>query len=197
MATKKCANGHQYDSSIYGDKCPFCPSPTSSAGKTKVTEGPAGGGTKVIGDTGTTIPGGTVKIEEPVGPDIPGGATVIRHTTPTGGTGMASGNRKLVGLLVSYSLNPLGEVYKIYEGKNLIGKSPTCDIPLTGDNYISSSHLLVLYREAENIFWAIDQNSSNGTYINGEFASDRVRLNTNDVVVIGATKLVFLAIPQC
>ena len=172
MATKKCANGHQYDSSIYGDKCPFCPSPTSSAGKTKVTEGPAGGGTKVIGDTGTTIPGGTVKIEEPVGPDIPG-------------------------LLVSYILNPLGEVYKIYEGKNLIGKSPTCDIPLTGDNYISSSHLLVLYREAENIFWAIDQNSSNGTYINGDFASDRVRLNTNDVVVIGATKLVFLAIPQC
>ena len=26
MATKKCPNGHQYDSSIYGDNCPFCPS---------------------------------------------------------------------------------------------------------------------------------------------------------------------------
>lgn len=24
MATKKCPNGHQYDTSIYGDNCPFC-----------------------------------------------------------------------------------------------------------------------------------------------------------------------------
>ena len=30
MATKKCANGHLYDPAIYGDKCPFCPSPTGS-----------------------------------------------------------------------------------------------------------------------------------------------------------------------
>lgn len=196
MATKKCANGHQYDSSIYGDKCPFCPSSTSSTGKTKVPEEPIGGGTKVIDGPGTDIPGGTIKIEDPIGKNVPGGNTIIHHTNPTGGTGMVSGNRKLVGLLVSYNLNPLGDVYKIYEGKNLIGKSPTCDIALIGDNYISSSHLLVLYREAENIFWAIDQNSSNGTYINGEFASERMRLNTNDVIVIGATKLIFLAIPQ-
>lgn len=196
MATKKCVNGHQYDSSIYGDKCPFCPSGTSATGKTKVSEPQPGGGTKVIDQDKTDATSATIKIEEPMGQDMAGGATIIRHANPTGGTGMASGNRKLVGLLVSYSLNPLGEVYKIYEGKNLIGKAATCDIPLIGDNYVSSQHLLILYREAENIFWAIDQNSSNGTYINGEFASDRVRLKTNDVIVIGATKLIFLAIPQ-
>lgn len=196
MATKKCVNGHQYDSSIYGDKCPFCPSSTSSADKTKITENPSKK-TKLIGDIETYIPNETLKIEEPIEHDIPGGGTIIRHTTPTGDTGITSGNRKLVGLLISYSLNPLGDVYKIYEGKNLIGKAPTCDIALIGDNYISSSHLLILYREAEDIFWTIDQNSSNGTYVNGQFASDRVRLNTNDIIVIGATKLVFLAIPQC
>lgn len=47
MATKKCINGHQYDSSIYGDNCPFCPSSHSTrvldddttTGKTQVLGG--------------------------------------------------------------------------------------------------------------------------------------------------------------
>lgn len=28
MATKKCKNGRIYDDVIYGENCPFCPSPT-------------------------------------------------------------------------------------------------------------------------------------------------------------------------
>lgn len=38
MATKKCPNGHQYDSSIYGDNCPFCP----GEGHTRVNNTSAG-----------------------------------------------------------------------------------------------------------------------------------------------------------
>lgn len=94
------------------------------------------------------------------GQNNPGGATVIRHVNPTGGTGMASDNRRLVGLLVSYDQNPMGEVYKIYEGRNVIGRAATSDIPIPGDSNMSSQHLLILYREAEGIFWAADQNSS-------------------------------------
>ena len=191
MATKKCPNGHQYDSSIYGDNCPFCP----SADKTKVNQDYMTGKTKVVNDPSTGGTTETVKIngsEKPMG----GGGTVIRHINPSGATGLAGGNRRIVGILVSYTLNPMGEVYNVYEGKNTIGRAPTCDIPITSDSNISSQHLLILYREAEGVFWAVDQNSSNGTYINGSFASDRVKLNTNDVIVIGATKLVFLVIPQ-
>ena len=109
---------------------------------------------------------------------------------------MASDNRRLVGLLVSYDQNPMGEVYKIYEGRNVIGRAATSDIPLPGDSNMSSQHLLILYREAEGIFWAADLNSSNGTYINGTFVGDRVQLYTNEVIVLGATKMIFLAIPQ-
>ena len=85
---------------------------------------------------------------------------------------------------------------KIYEGRNVIGRAATSDIPIPGDSNMSSQHLLILYREAEGIFWAADQNSSNGTYINGTFVGDRVQLYTNDVIVLGATKMIFLAIPQ-
>lgn len=191
MATKKCPNGHQYDSSIYGDNCPFCP----SADKTKVNQENKTEKTKVVNDS---YPGGTsetVKINETEKP-MGGGATVIRHNNPSGATGLAGGNRRVVGVLVSYTHNPLGEVYKIYEGKNIIGRAPTCDIPITIDPNVSSQHLMLLFREAEGVFWAIDQNSSNGTYINGSFASEKVKLNTNDIIVIGATKMVFLIIPQ-
>ena len=87
-------------------------------------------------------------------------------------------------------------MHKIYEGRNLIGRRATCDIPIPGDENMSSEHLLILYRDAEGIFWAADQNSSNGTYINGEFVSERKRLGTNDIIVTGATRFVFLAIPQ-
>jgi pSer/pThr/pTyr-binding forkhead associated (FHA) protein len=108
----------------------------------------------------------------------------------------ADGGRKVVGVLVSYDTNPRGDVFRIYEGRNIIGRDRTCDVCISNDSKISGKHLLILYREVEGVYWAADQNSSNGTYINGQFVSDRAQLSTNDVIVIGATKMVFLGIPE-
>lgn len=198
MATKKCPNGHQYDSSIYGDNCPFCP----DSSHTHVNEdhthvNDMGGETqKTYADNlgGGQATGGTIPLQENIGGG--GGHTVIRNLN--GDTGMSNpdGGRKVVGVLVSYSANPAGEVFKIYEGRNLIGRAPSSDIVFSKDDKMSGTHLLILYREAEGIFWAVDQNSSNGTYINGKFASDRVELHANDVIVLGATKMIFFSIPS-
>lgn len=189
MATKKCPNGHQYDSSIYGDQCPFCPSNATStqvnAGKTKVnnpTESSATG-------ERPTMPISTPEV------NVGGGRTVIRSVNGTT-IGPNDGGRKLVGLLISYDQSPLGEVYKIYEGRNIIGRNNTCDIPITNDSHVSGEHLLILYRNGDNIFWADDLNSSNGVYINGSFVSEKTKIHTNDIIVIGASKFIFLAIPQ-
>lgn len=192
MATKKCVNGHLYDSSIYGDKCPFCPSQT---GSTKVnTDFQEGLGTKVLNGDEPVKPTVTVGIDNN---DAIGGATVIRHATgtATGETSLGGQNRRLVGLLVSYDQIPTGEVYKIYEGRNIIGRKATSDIVLSKDANVSSSHLLILYVEAEGIYWAEDQKSSNGTYINGKFVRE-YQLSTNDVIVIGASKFMFFAVPK-
>ncbi len=182
MATKKCPNGHQYDSSIYGDNCPFCPS-GSTRTKVNIPDNPIPNPTDVVDPT------------IPVADIGGGGHTVIRNLGGTG-TPNPDGGRKLVGVLVSYSANPAGEAYKIYEGRNVIGRAPSADIPFTNDDKMSSAHLLILYVEAEGIVWAEDQKSSNGTYINGKFARGLVELHTNDVIVIGATKLVFLGVPE-
>lgn len=185
MATRKCHNGHQYDSSIYGDNCPFCP----SSDRTHVNETYDNETRRnSTGDWGTN---GTIPLQDDA--QDTGGRTVIRSVEGTAGT--STGGRRLAGIIVSYSSNPAGDVFKVYEGRNIIGRAHSCDICFNNDDKMSNAHLLILYREAENIFWAVDQNSSNGTYINGKFASDRVKLNSGDVIILGATKMVFIAIP--
>lgn len=195
MATKKCANGHLYDPAIYVDNCPFCPSPT---GSTKVnTDFQEGLGTKVLGGDDPK-PTETIGIN---GNDAAGGATVIRHVggTATGETGVSE-NRRLVGLLVSYSANPTGEVYKVYEGRTTIGRDRTCDIPFPNDSHMSAKHLLIQYVEAKGAFRAqeYDKGSANGSYVNGQVyvLGDIIDLKNNDVIVIGGTKFIFLAIPE-
>lgn len=189
MAIKKCPNGHQYDPSIYGDNCPFCPS-----GHTRVNVDNDDGSTRTIDyNPSNQMPNPTVPFDE----GMAGGRTVIRNIN---GSDMnkADGGRKVVALLVSYSSNPAGEVYKVYEGKNIIGRGNECDIPFPNDTNMSREHLLIQYIEAKGAFRATDRGSSNGTYINGEICvlGDIVDLKTNDIIVIGSTKFVFLAIPE-
>lgn len=196
MATKKCINGHMYDAAIYGDHCPFCP---PSESKTKVVgEYADEEHTRAIGGIPVAAPSQATAPTMPVNemPMAGEAGTVIR---PVGAMGVSSesvNNRQLVGIIVCYTHNPLGEVFQIYEGKNVIGRAASCDISFPSDSNISGQHLLILYREAEGVYWAVDQNSSNGTYINGEFASDRYKLSSNDTIVIGGTKLLFIAIPK-
>lgn len=196
MATKTCPNGHKYDSSIYGDNCPFCP---SESAKTKVSLSNEydnfGEKTRVAGSDDSND-----ALTRPISTDADfsedqseEGGTVIRIVDQNAQN--ANTGRKLVGLLVSYSEKENGEVYKVLEGRTCIGRSKQNDICIASDYNMSSKHLMILYREAEGKFWAIDQDSSNGTYINGEFASDKVLLKTNDIIVIGSSKFTFLAIP--
>lgn len=198
MATKTCPNGHKYDSSIYGDNCPFCPSESAK--------------TKVVTEDSGPIPYMGEKTRVATGSESDDALTrpmtdpsFAEYEPEEGGTrirvlgkseNMGEANRKLVALLVSYSENENGEVYKILEGRTFIGRSKQNDICIAADKNMSSKHLMILFREAEGKFWAIDQNSSNGTYINGEFVGDKMALKSNDVIVIGATKFIFLAIPN-
>lgn len=192
MATKKCSNGHQYDSSIYGDKCPFCPENShthvnSTSGPTASTMANDWGNT---GETGATAP-----MQE----DLGGGHTVIRNLN---GTGMSNpdGGKKVVGVLVSYSSNPAGEVFKVYEGRTTIGRDQTCDISFPNDTHMSAKHLLIQYVEAKGAFRAqeYDRGSANGSYVNGQVyvLGDVIDLQSNDVIVLGGTKMVFLRVPE-
>ncbi len=186
---KTCPNGHQYDHSIYQDNCPFCPeSSHTKVNNTNTFENP----TRPIGEINySQVP------TLPVNNDFNGERTIIRGINETQNSN-PDGGRKIVGLLVSYSTNKAGEIYKIYEGITTIGRNATCDIAITQDMNMSSKHLVIQYVPLKGIFTINDQGSSNGTFVNGKVyvMGEPVVLKNNDILILGGTKFIFIAIPE-
>ncbi len=213
MPKKVCPNGHIYDSAIYGEECPLCPKGSASVDhgnhSMNFNQTSQSAGTQVTPPQGATSHGGgnanfhedaagaTVMRNNPNGAHpspghpIVGGGTVIRQPQ-----GMAAGKgRKLVGFLVTYNRTPQGKAYEIYEGKNYIGRDRSSDISIPDDNQMSSRHMSILYRNVDNKFKYRDEQSSNGTFVNKEL-SDEGELQNFDIIRLGNTVFIFIAIPQ-
>lgn len=224
MLKKTCPNGHVYDQNIYGDICPLCaqtaatrseaePEPTGGApgaipgAHTKVVPRPqsAGGDIAVPGLQPELDPTGPTKLsarfaaqQDVPRPKATPGKTVIRHNPAvSGGARVTTGetNRKLVGFLVTYNRTPMGQAFNIYEGRNVIGRDASCDISIPDDNQLSGKHMSIRYLSGNNKFRFHDEMSSNGTYVNKELLDDG-ELQNYDIIRVGSTLFIFLAIPQ-
>jgi hypothetical protein len=110
---------------------------------------------------------------------------------PDGRTAQA---RKLVALLVTYSANPCGQAFSIYEGRNSVGRDAAADICIRGDAQISGRHMSILYRAVDRKFKFKDEQSINGTFVNDALL-DEGELSSSDVIRIGATRLMLMVIP--
>jgi ribosomal protein L34E len=119
--------------------------------------------------------------------------------TVIGGNGIGNDDvvdsRKLVGFLVTYSLDSNGLFFPLYEGRNFIGRDSSTDICIQGDNKISGKHFSILYRSVDRKFKFKDEQSSNGTFIN-EKISDEGELTDHDIIQIGSTRLILMIIPE-
>lgn len=224
MLKKTCPNGHVYDQNIYGDICPLCsPTPSTRSDAEPDINGVApgvtpGAHTKVV--TRPLSPNGDMKEAnaqpqfDPTGPTklsprfaVPQqdstqsqttpGKTVIRHNPAIGGDRVApcETSRKLVGFLVTYNRTPMGQAFNIYEGRNVIGRDASCDISIPDDNQLSGKHMSIRYLSGNNKFRFHDEMSSNGTYVNKELLDDG-ELQNYDIIRVGSTIFIFLAIPQ-
>ncbi|GHS94490.1 hypothetical protein FACS1894207_2780 [Bacteroidia bacterium] len=127
---------------------------------------------------------------------VSGSEPKISH--PVGGTVIQGGKslerRKLAAFLVTYSLDPSGEFFPIFEGRNYVGRDSSSNICIQDDSLISSKHFSILYRSVDKKFKFKDEQSSNGTFINEKLA-DEGELKNFDTIRIGSTKLLFIAIP--
>lgn len=182
---KLCPNGHYYNSELA--ECPYCPKPQNTmAGsiddktivhnpvdsgandKTQIINPPAGNGGGISDATRIMPPQEQPKAQAPAEP--------------------AKNHRKLVGWLVSYTIDENGVDYKLFEGRNSIGADAGSDIVLGNDALVSSRHLTILFRLGT--FKYKDELSTNGTFINGQLA-DEGNLNDGDMLKIGSTEFRF------
>ena len=97
--------------------------------------------------------------------------------------------RKLIGWLYSFSNNPAGSFFVIYEGKNVVGNASDNDIVLT-DKKVSGEHCRIIFRAKSNYLFIKDCGSTNGTWLNEEdILDEQTKLKDGDIITIGETKL--------
>lgn len=195
---KKCPNGHTYKADL--DECPICNN-GKNMGIPRTQQGEA---TQIIPSLdGETFGSKTTTDDEPVevknnqiDPHKDFSKTMVEEEVQEEDDSGVVVNRKeirsasrLVGWLVTYTLDPNGVDFRLYEGRNIIGKDFTCGVCLN-DSKVSGQHAILLFRNDK--FRLKDNLSTNGTFVNGEDIDvDSVVLQDGDIIQVGDTVLLF------
>jgi pSer/pThr/pTyr-binding forkhead associated (FHA) protein len=78
----------------------------------------------------------------------------------------------------------------VLDGRDIaIGRSPSCDIVLEGDQLASRRHALL--RPKNGGYVVVDLGSSNGTYVNGYEIREATTLNDGDRIAIGSFEILY------
>jgi FHA domain len=117
--------------------------------------------------------------------------------------------RRIVGVVITYTWRPEGQLFPIHEGQNFIGRADIsaesmrrpCDIQIPQDPKMSAEHALILYRPAhrndtQESYEIIDQETANGTSVNGELlkSNQGVELPNYATIRTGTTEWTFIMI---
>lgn len=207
---KQCPNGHFYQESL--GKCPYCQNANGDVrdNKTEVinlgsnSEGPTeaqptignsvttGTKTQIFGDSQTetqTMPTSqrpkTTHTRTVFGDEIiessPDGTQRVKFQQRS--------TRKLVGWLVSYSFDPMGVDFKLFEGRNIIGRDVDCNVTVN-DGLMSGKHAVLLYKNDR--YKISDNMSTHGTFVNNvDIEDEHFELHDGDVIQLGGTVFKF------
>lgn len=99
-------------------------------------------------------------------------------------------NRIVVGVLFSISRGLLGELFPLYLGRNVMGRSDICDVCLQ-EMTVSPEHAILYIRKDENqpgqmVITITDYNSMYGTTVNGiDGRYETLNVKENDIIAIG------------
>ncbi len=125
-------------------------------------------------------------------PSMPPQGRRTVYGTPSPSLPSVTKARKIVGLLVTYSWRPEGQVYEVREGRNLIGRDPSCDICVTEDETMSATNSHITFRQS---FVIGDMVSMMGTDVNGiPIEQQFTSLDSHSLVRAGSTHFTFIAV---
>ncbi len=167
---QQCEKGHYFKEEL--SECPYCPKGAAGADdKTKVQGG--NHESTALGDK-TQVFGAGIPVQQPASINPPVkrdlNRTFIQEVEEVKEAGEIKevvhnrATRKIVGWLISYTLDPMGIDYRLYEGNNTIGRNPGNDMTIAGDTSISGHHATILFKKGS--YYLKDEMAANGTFIN-------------------------------
>jgi len=184
-------------------ECAYCktagndPAPVGAAkAHETLYEPPRSGGQRAP----TEVEGGAARADfsrQPPPPPrpVPGGKpnreTVIFN--PQGGSAPAN-SRRIVALLITYTWKPEGEIFPIYEGRNLIGRKEKLEVSLPQDDKLSGENSFIMAYPTKFVLG--DSVSQNGTDLNGQpvEVGQAPALSNYSTLRTGATHWTFIMI---
>jgi len=103
--------------------------------------------------------------------------------------------RKVVGILVTYSWSPEGQVFPVREGRNFIGRDKECEVCIPDDQTMSGKNSHITYRQN---FVVGDMVSMTGTDLDGIPIEEQFHALANYATIrAGSTYFTFIVIkPQ-
>ena len=220
MKLQRCANGHFYD----GDKYPTCPhcqeaglpgfkddeTVTQPLNRTPSAVTSAGGAARPdSGYSGYSGGGETVPVTKPLSgtpaaddeektvglyDDIFGSGGNTRPPVPSNES--VQQTSPCVGWLVCIGGDHIGRDFRLFEGRNTIGRSESNGIALRGDKSVSKEpQAIVAYEPKNNKFFAVPGTSRSLAYVNGQVLLGMTEIHKNDIIELGKAKL--MLIPCC
>ncbi len=192
----KCSNGHYYNENLTA--CPYCKNNNNATTdfkgndeKTVINNSNNNGNkTEIYGADNNKFAKNNINpaassnrtvFSDEVKNELENGKVVVEKKERL--------NRKLVGWLVSYSIDPLGVDFRLFEGRNTIGRGMSNTITVQ-DNMLSEHHATVLFRE--NTYILKDELSSHGTFVNDiDIIDENYRLKDGDIIKMGSTTFKF------
>jgi hypothetical protein len=119
----------------------------------------------------------------------------VTGQTPSTGPAAApqiAKDRKIVGVLVTYSWSPEGQVFPVREGRNFIGRDKDCEVCVADDQTMSGRNTHITFRQN---FVIGDMVSMTGTDVDGVPIEEQFRSLANySTVRAGSTYFTFIAI---
>ncbi len=198
MADKmtRCQEGHFYDPTKH-HSCPWCALPQDDGGETTRPV------QAVPPPLPPPLPPGMAAGPPPPPPlpqpppPLPGKPLdKVVATRRAGVEAIGSKNDPVVGWLVCLAGPDRGRDFRLRAEKNFIGRSPSMDVCVAGDETVSRErHALVIFDPKKQVFWAVPGDAAGLVYLNGDIVHSPTQMKHDDVLEVGQTKLVL--IPFC
>ena len=86
-----------------------------------------------------------------------------------------------------------GDYYPLGRRTIVVGRDEGCPIQIV-DERVSRKHVQIRFDQADGRYHALDMKSGNGTVVNDCRISEAVSLADGDVIAIGVSELMFMAV---